>query len=339
LNEQKDNLMRAYIAFLAGGLWAAMAVSTAWAADDEKTKQAAMTPQEADADFAVQGEYAGEVEGDEGKIKFGVQVIALGDGKFRAVGYPGGLPGAGWIGEGKVEVSGERDDGVPTFETDDHVSTVKDDRLEVRTQDGDLVATFDKVKRKSKTLGEKPPEGAVVLFDGSTAEAFEKGRLTKDGLLMQGMTSRAKFGDCKIHLEFMLSYMPHAREQGRSNSGCYLQGRYEVQILDSFGLSGENNECGGIYGVRKPNVNMCLPPLTWQTYDIELAAARFNEQGDKTADAVMSVYHNGVLVHKDVKVPEATRAAPLKVSPKPGPIYVQDHGNPLRFRNIWVLPQ
>ncbi len=79
-------------------------------------------------------------------------------------------------------------------------------------------------------------------------------------LLMPGATSKKKFSSFEMHLEFMLSFMPNARGQARSNSGCYMQGRYEVQMLDSFGLSGEYNECGGIYETRKPNVNMCFPP-------------------------------------------------------------------------------
>jgi hypothetical protein len=176
-----------------------------------------------------------------------------------------------------------------------------------------------------------------VLFDGASADAFRDGRVTDDRLLAEGTTSVARFQDFTLHLEFMLSYMPQGREQGRSNSGCYLQGRYEVQILDSFGLAGEDNECGAIYGVRRPNVNMCFPPLSWQTYDVDFTAARYDSSGTKTANARMTVRHNGVVVHKDVEVPDSTRAAPVVEGPDPGPIYLQDHGNPLRFRNIWVV--
>jgi len=320
------------------GVLFALCTTDAHTADDPK-KQAALTPETADADFPIQGEYLGEIDGEDGKLKYGVQIIALGDGKFRAVGHLGGLPGAGWIGEGKMETEGERIDGQATFKRENHQAVVTDDGLEIQDLSGLKLATFEKVVRKSKTLGKKPPAGAVVLFDGKSAGNFKGGRLSEDGLLMQGVTSKQTFGDCTIHLEFMLSYMPHARGQGRSNSGCYLQGRHEVQILDSFGLSGENNECGGIYTVRKPSVNMCLPPLSWQTYDIDFIAAKFDKNGEKTSNAKLTVRHNDVLIHKDVEVPYATRAAPLKEGPEPGPIFLQDHSNPLRFRNIWVVPK
>jgi hypothetical protein len=131
--------------------------------------------------------------------------------------------------------------------------------------------------------------------------------------------------------------MPAAVGQARGNSGCYLQGRYEVQVLDSFGLEGKNNECGGIYTVRAPDVNMCYPPLAWQTYDIDFTAARYDAAGKKTHDALLTVRHNGEVVQKGVRVPQPTRAAPLKESPEPGPVYLQDHGNPVVYRNIWLV--
>ena len=126
--------------------------------------------------------------------------------------------------------------------------------------------------------------GPIVLFDGTRPTHFIDGRMTPDGLLMEGATSKQKFRDFTLHLEFRLPFMPTARGQGRANSGVYLQDRYEVQVLDSFGLKGENNECGGIYEIAKPAVNMCYPPLSWQTYDIDFTAAEFND-GKKTADA------------------------------------------------------
>jgi hypothetical protein len=156
------------------------------------------------------------------------------------------------------------------------------------------------------------------------------------GLLIAGATSKRKFQSCQLHVEFLLPFMPTARGQGRANSGVYLQGRYEVQMLDSFGLKGENNECGGLYSIKAPDVNMCFPPLSWQTYDIDYTAAKFVD-GKKTQDANMTVRHNGIVVHKSVPLPHATTAAPVPEGPEPAPIYLQDHGNPVRYRNIWLV--
>jgi hypothetical protein len=297
----------------------------------------ALSPEEAGPDFPLQGEYSGPFRGDEAK-KLGVQVIALGDGRFRAVGYVGGLPGDGWNGEEKHAAESTVKNGEVVFKGEEGEATLADGRIVVRV-DGNEVATLEKVERKSPTLGAEPPEGAVVLFGGKAdVDKWEQGRVTEDGLLMQGITSKQTFGEpFTLHLEFQLCFMPPARDQARSNSGVYLQGRYEVQILDSFGLEGKNNEAGGVYEISDPSVNMCLPPLAWQTYDIDFTPARF-EGETKVASARLTVRHNGIVVQDDVQVPRTTRAAPQKEGPEPGPIYVQDHGNPVRFRNVWVLP-
>jgi hypothetical protein len=273
------------------------------------------TPEEAaaDPDFAVQGEYIRCGGGE------GVQVIALGKGQFRAVKYKGGLPGYYWDGQTKEAVDGDPE------------------------SIGSLLAGYAKVCRQSCTLGACPPCGAVVLFDGTKA-TFDKHwkegtKMTDDGLLQQGATSLDTFQDYCLHLEFRLPYMPEARGQARANSGYYAQGLYEIQMLDSFGLEGENNECGGVYSIAKPSVNMCLPPLTWQTYDVDFTAARLDADGKKIKDAHLKLWHNGVLVH-DLDLPKGTPAGPITTEGEtPGPVYVQDHGNPVRYRNIWVLPR
>ena len=299
-----------------------------------------------DPDFAVQGEYLGMAINPESRRNemFGIQVIALGGGKFRAVAHWGGLPGEGWVAsEKKDQWEGERQDGVPTIRAGNVTLTIENRELTI-SKGTRLVGKLDKVDRESPTIGKKPPEGAVVLFDGTEGSlaSWKKGaRRTRDGLLMQGVTSERTFGDHTLHLEFRLPYAPTARGQARGNSGLYVQGRYEVQMLDSFGLEGRNNECGGIYGVKAPDLNMCYPPMRWQTYDVEFTAARFDESGKKTAPARMTVRHNGVIIHKNVEVRKHTRAAPVKEGPGKGPgkgpVYLQNHGNPVRYRNIWVV--
>lgn len=296
-------------------------------------------PDRTDADFAYQGEYVGAIKNNDGEVKIGLQIIAKGNGKFHAVGYPGGLPGDGWDKTEKHEADGELKDGVLTIKSDKATAKVKDGVATILVEDGKEVVKLNKIQRGSPTLGAKPPEGAVVLFDGKNADAFEGGKVSEDGLLQQGCTSKQKFGSHKLHIEFRLPYQPEDSGQGRGNSGVYLQGKYEVQMLDSFGLEGKDNECGGVYSVHAPDVNMCLPPLAWQTYDIDYTAAKYDAQGKLVANPRMTVAHNGVVIHKDLELPgeRNTTAAPQKAGPEPGPIYLQDHGNPLRYRNIWVL--
>jgi hypothetical protein len=295
-------------------------------------------PDKTDADFPFQGEYVGKVKTGDGDVTLGVQVIALGKGKFQAVGYPGGLPGDGWNKEARHEAEGELKDGVVVITGDVADGRLKDGAIIVIDKEGKEQGRLDKVNRSSTTLGAKPPAGAVALFDGKSAEAFEGGKVTEDGLLQQGCTSKQKFGSCKVHIEFRTPYQPEDRGQGRGNSGIYVGARYECQMLDSFGLKGENNECGGLYSVKAPDVNMCLPPLSWQTYDIDYTAAKY--EGDKlVTNPRVTISHNGVVIHNDVELPgeRSTTAAPNKPGPEPGPIYLQDHGNPLRYRNIWVV--
>jgi hypothetical protein len=307
--------------------------SFAWAYGPQYTD-----PTKTDADFPHQGEYAGEVTKDGETIKFGVQIIALGKGKFHAVAYHGGLPGDGWDKSDKIEADGELKDGSVSFKSDMGSGTIKDGTMVISDKDGNEVAKLKKVTRESPTLGAKAPEGAIVLFDGTKADAFEGGKI-EDGLLCQGVTSKQKFGSHKLHLEFRTPYSPEERGQGRGNSGLYLQGRYEVQVLDSFGLKGEQNECGGIYSVGAPSVNMCLPPLAWQTYDVDYTAGEFDKDGKVVKNPRVTVQHNGVVIHKDIELPgeRNTTAAPVAAGPAAGPVYLQDHGNPVRYRNVWVV--
>lgn len=297
--------------------------SAAFAADVTFTDAAS-----AGVDFQIQGEYRDDHSG--------AQVIALGDGKFHLVGWSKGLPGDVPDAEKKQEIDGVLQDGAVHFKNDDWDATLKDGEIKGTNKDG-ASHTLKKVERKSPTLGAKPAPGAIVLFDGTNADAWKNGKMDKDGNLQCGVLSHQEFGDCTLHIEFFLPFKPFARGQGRGNSGVYMQDRYEVQVLDSFGLKGENNECGGIYTKHKPKVNMCYPPLSWQTYDIDFEAAKWDTDGKKLKNAVFTVKHNGVLIHDHVEVDSSTTSAGRKDGPGPGPIQLQNHGNPVVFRNIWLV--
>lgn len=322
-----------------------LAPSSASYAQDKEKKPAQGAK---DADYKVQGEYSGKLSIDGNEIGFGLQVIALGDGKFTGVGYTGGLPGDGWNGEEPERVENNtHKDGKMSFRGQEGSAIISDGEGKViLNADGQVLGSIKRVERVSETMGAKPPAGAHVLFSGQESDKDnwehkgKPGQITPDGLLKQGTASKEKFNSHRLHIEFRLPYKPKARGQARGNSGIYLQGRYEVQMLDSFGLTGEQNECGGIYSIAKPEQNMCYPPLQWQTYDIEFHAAKF-EGEKKVKNAWMTVKHNGVTIHDKVELPKPTTAAPIKDNAKPGFVFLQNHGNEVRYRNIWVeeLPE
>jgi len=278
--------------------------------EKEPVPTSATDPAQAGPDFAVQGEYVGTAPYKGKDVKYGVQIVALGSGKFHGVGYNGGLPGDGWDKKTKLEADGETKDGVTVFKRNDSTSTYKDGVVTIVNREGKTLCTFHKVHRTSPTLGAKPPAGAVVIFDGTSADKFSDGHMTPNGLLMEGATTKQKFQNYTIHLEFCIPFEPAKRGQGRGNSGYYAQGRYEVQILDSFRLEPKNNECGAIYGVKASEITMSFPPLSWQTYDVDFTAAEYKD-GKKVQNAWLTVRHNGVEVLKDVEVPHATTAAPF----------------------------
>jgi len=199
-------------------------------------------------------------------------------------------------------------------------------------------------------VGTPPPKGAIVLFNGKDFEHWVKkdGKsevkwTLKDGT-MEGVkghgdiVTKEKFdGSFKLHVEFRVPYEPGAAGQGKGNSGVYVQGRYEVQVLDSYGLKSGKNDCAAIYEVAAPKENVCKAPTVWQTFDITFTAPKF-ENGKKTEPARMSVYHNGEYVHENVEIPVDNTRSGLGGDPAtPGPIMLQDHGHPVQYRNIWLL--
>lgn len=309
-----------------------MAVSgPAMAQEKSNPKQAFLDGKEAGPDFQLQGEYIGKVNG----LSFGMQVIARGNGQFDGVVYSGGLPGAGWDAakKEKHKVSGETKDGTTKLTGGDFEATLANGSLVLKQSDksGEL----KRLHRESPSLGMRPPEGAVVLFDGTNVEQWNPGKAEEAGLMGVGTRTKQVFENYTLHLEFRSPYMPFATGQGRGNSGMYLGDQYECQILDSFGLEGEDNECGGIYQNSKPKVNMCLPPLSWQTYDVEFACAKFDAEGKVTAPAKVTMKHNGVVVHDALELKKTPGGG--RNDEKPGALFLQDHGDPVRFRNIWIV--
>jgi len=198
------------------------------------------------------------------------------------------------------------------------------------------------------------PDDAVRLFDGTDLGAFRSGdgaaRWTvRDGYAEVNGTGDietvAAFGDCQLHLEWAAPAAAKGDSQGRGNSGVFLLGRYEVQILDSFAnATYADGQAAALYGQTPPLVNACRRPGEWQSYDIVFHAPRFAADGSLAAPARATVFHNGVLVQLEQEFFGATahRALPTyRQHAATGPIRLQDHGDPVRFRNVWVrtLPQ
>ena len=315
---------------LAVMLFCSFAMLVAARADEPKERTFTDSAQ-AGPDYLIQGEYEGKIGGD---TIGGLQVIALGDGTFDAVLFAKGLPGSG-ADKTRVPLHGENKAGVLTFTGENFSGTIRNATFTGRLDNAEL--RLNRIERQSPSMGARPPAGAIVLFDGSPADEWVNGRIQEGKLLGVGTRTKRSFKNYTLHVEFRTPFMPSDRGQARGNSGLYCNDQYEFQILDSFGLTGENNECGGYYSFAKPALNMCLPPLAWQTYDIDFSMAQFDTQGKKTKPAVATVRLNGVIVHDHYEIPKGNGGGGLSDESQPGPIFVQDHGNPVHFRNIWIL--
>ena len=209
-------------------------------------------------------------------------------------------------------------------------------------------ADMRRIERKSPTLGQKPPAGALVLLPYEEGKRTNLDQWVKNQWVCQpdgtvstvgaDIATKKQFGSFKTHVEFRVPFMPADRGQGRGNSGVFLHARYEIQILDSFGLPVTPVDCASIFGQRAPDLDACLPPGQWQTYDIDFRAPEFDAVGKQTKGALITVVWNGVKVLDAV---ETTKVCGGNWGPpgKTGPLRLQYHGNAVRFRNIWLVEE
>lgn len=193
-----------------------------------------------------------------------------------------------------------------------------------------------------------PPLDAIVLFNGNdltnwTTRASTPARWKVEGGVLEvvpgtgDIMSMECLTDFFLHLEFRCPDMPEATGQTKANSGVFLQGRYEIQILDSYGIEWPGKgDCGAIYKQCAPLVNACKPPLVWQTYDVVFRAARV-QGAEITEPARVTVLQNGRVIHNNVQLEGVTKGAINAQVGEPGPLVLQDHGAPVTYRNIWVI--
>jgi hypothetical protein len=297
-------------------------------------------PAHADEDFTFQGEYRGgqrSLPSQRSLEPVGLQVIARGNGRFDAVKYYAGLPGERRFRPERFLLSGERVGQVVVLIGEQYDIALERGVALLTDKDGRSAGELRKVQRISPTMGATPPAGAVVLFDGSDSGKLRDPRLTPEGWLLAGTETLDSYRSFHLHGEFRLPYKPFATGQARGNSGFYIQSRYEVQVLDSFGLEGAFNECGALYRQRAPDVNACLPPLQWQTFDIDFRVPRFDSEGKKVTNGRISAWLNGIPIHQKVEILDKTGAGRPE-GPDPLPLKIQDHDNPVVFRNLWIVP-
>jgi hypothetical protein len=263
--------------------------------------------------YSLIGEYVSKEGGT------ALQANMLKDGTFLVAIYRKGLPGEGWD-QSKV-----------------------DSRVLSAGELEALLAGCTKVGRNSPTLGKPAPENAILVFPTD----FTK---VADGLMSAGGQTKKDLGSFKMHIEFMVPLKPgrNPSNQDRGNSGVYIFNNYELQIIDSFALDYENPEnnaiavksinkqwCGSLYKQKLPDVNMSYPPLRWQTYDIDFIAPVI-EGDEKVKNGRITVRHNGVVIHDDYELKTGTGNGAKRKQLALGPIYFQDHRNPIVFRNIWA---
>lgn len=297
-------------------------------------------PTKLDSAFQIQGEYEGRIVLPDFPLNSGLQIVATSETTFDAYLLDGGLPGAGWDQKGRRLFQGS---GYPSATLTSETSPLvlrylaHYPGLIFVYHRGYRIGTLRKIHRTSPTTNLQPPSGAIVIFNGKEEPRLKNVKINPNGTLGIGAETTDLIHNARIHVEFKTPFEPNNTGQGRGNSGVYIQRRYEVQILDSFGLDLEPNRCAGLYRQKSADINMAFPPESWQTYDIYFYAAKFNAEGKRTQKARITVVQNGVKVHDNYELVNKTGAG-RKESPEPGPIWFQDHRNLVQFRNLWMVP-
>jgi hypothetical protein len=296
----------------------------------------------------VQGLYEGSCKDAKGETKLEARVVAQGKGVYKVFVRE-------VVGEkttAKAELDGKTEGDAVSF-----AGKVGNVEWSCTYADGTLKGTcgqgctleLKRAERQSPTLGAKPPEGAIVLLPPDPKSSDEMVRRKgKDGTEPEwkvledggvpipkgGMNSKRAFdGSFKLHVEFKIPFLPDKHGQGRGNSGVYLPNGDEIQVLDSFGdTTYLGGGCGGLYKYKDPDAFdkfslASLPPLAWQTYDVEYRVEK--KDGKLVGKPKVTVLHNGIKIHDKFQV---------QMNAKKGGFHFQDHGNPVQYRNIWVLP-
>ncbi len=323
-----------------------VALSTALAQQESAPQPAPKKAKKADSPVtfvpATPDPLMGDWQGEGGYV---AQVLPLGGGQYRAVLLSAfdaeDSPGAVLQGTASPDGVNFAGDGWSAVIRQGTLTGAKDNQK----------FTLRHVTRKPPSLGAPPPQRAVVLFDGQNLDAWAKKKgkswLEEDGparwKLVEGaavevvpdsdcIITHRKFGDCKLHVEFRTLGYP-------SNSGVFLQDRYEVNINETYGRpeQGPNGGLDNCTEDAKPRLRPCRPPLEWQTYDIDFRAPKFDADGKKTENARATVRFNGVKIYDNQELNRPKGAASRLGEAPTGPLMLQDHGMPIQFRNVWLV--
>lgn len=286
-----------------------------------KKKRSPNKPTWTDASVATkenaQFKWIGEYKEGDGPLFH--QVTSLKDGKYLMTSYQAGLPGRGWD---KTKATSK---------------VINQEKL------ASVLKKSKKLNFQSPTMGKKAPKIATMVMPSGFTNV-------KNGLLLAGGKTNKDVGSFKMHLEFTLPFKPtvNPSNQDKGNSGIYIYNNYEIQVLDTFALDYSSKEhpikleslmtqwCGCLYKMKMADLNMSLPPLVWQTYDIEFTAPKF-ANGQKTKNAILTLFHNGVKIHDKVELKSGTGAGAKRPQLARGPILFQSHGNPTVYRNVWIV--